>query len=155
MRISDWSSDVFSSYLNDMLEMSRTKFRSVSYPPVFNETAGNWFITHQDTYRDHPDLLVRFARAYTKGQIACEANPRFCVQAYWRAHPEAHPPGNEAAELEKATTLLSRRLQRVLPKPDGSARVPGQADLAAIRARPEQHTSALQSQKTLTYTVIL
>ncbi|MBO9355807.1 ABC transporter substrate-binding protein [Bordetella petrii] len=124
----------FNSSWNDMLEMSGTKIRRVAYPPVFNETAGNGFITHQDTYRDHPDLLVRFARAYTKGQIACEANPRFCVQAYWRAHPEARPDGDQAVELEKATTLLSRRLERVLHKPDGTARVPGQYNLAAIRA---------------------
>ncbi|OZI22033.1 nitrate ABC transporter substrate-binding protein [Bordetella genomosp. 7] len=124
----------FNSSWHDMLEMSGTKIRRIGYPAVFSETAGNGFIAHQDTYRDQPDLLVRFARAYTKGQIACEANPRFCVQAYWRAHPETRPAQNEAAELEKNSTLLARRLARVLHKPDGTARVPGQYDIAAIRA---------------------
>ncbi|HYG45715.1 MAG TPA: ABC transporter substrate-binding protein [Bordetella sp.] len=124
----------FNSSWHDMLEMSGTKIRRIAYPAVFSETAGNGFIAHEDTYRDQPDLLVRFARAYTKGQIACEANPRFCVQAYWRAHPETRPGGDGATELDKASTLLSRRLARVLHKPDGTARVPGQYDLQAIQA---------------------
>ncbi|MFJ1299011.1 ABC transporter substrate-binding protein [Pseudomonadota bacterium AL_CKDN230030165-1A_HGKHYDSX7] len=124
----------FNSSWNDMLEMSGTQIRRVAYPAVFGETAGNGFIAHVDTLRDNPQLLERFARAYTKGQLACEANPTFCVHAFWKANPQAKPEGDEARALQDATTLLSRRLQRVLHTPSGEARVPGQYDLAAIRA---------------------
>lgn len=125
----------FNSSWNDMLEMSGTKIHRVAYPKVFGETAGNGFITHTDNFRDHPDLMVRFARAYTKGQIACQANPEYCVHAFWRANPQARPSGNvdQARALADATTLLSRRLDRVLNHVDGQPRVPGQYDLKAIQ----------------------
>jgi NitT/TauT family transport system substrate-binding protein len=125
----------FNSSWDDMLEMSGTPIRRIAYPDVFKETAGNGFIAHVDTFRDHPDLLVRFGRAYTKAQIACEANPTFCVQAFWRAHPESKPAGPDAAkDLAEATELLSRRLKRVLHTEDGKTRIPGHYDLTAIRA---------------------
>jgi len=125
----------FNSSWNDLLEMSGTPIRRIAYPAVFSETAGNGFIAHVDTFRDQPDLMVRFGRAYTKAQIACEANPAYCVRAYWRANPQARPaPAEEAAALQRDTTLLARRLQRVLHKADGQPRQPGYFDLTAIRA---------------------
>ncbi|OZI35368.1 nitrate ABC transporter substrate-binding protein [Bordetella genomosp. 1] len=123
----------FNSSWNDMLEMSGTRIRRIAYPPVFGETAGNGFIAHVDTVRDNPDLLVRFARAYTKGQVACDANPTYCVRAFWQQNPQAKPEGDEARALQDATTLLSRRLKRVLYTADGQPRVPGQYDLKAIQ----------------------
>jgi len=125
----------FNSSWDDMLEMSGTKIRRIAYPEVFSETAGNGFITHTDNFRDHPDLLVRFARAYTKAQIACQTNPKYCVQAFWRANPQAKPAGTDPDRaLADATTLLSRRLDRVLNKADGTPRTPGRYDLKAIQA---------------------
>ncbi|ARP81630.1 nitrate ABC transporter substrate-binding protein [Bordetella genomosp. 8] len=124
----------FNSSWNDMLEMSGTPIRRIAYPSVFAETAGNGFIAHVDTFRDHPDLMVRFGRAYTKAQVACVANPEFCVRAFWRANPQSKPAGDEAQALKDQATLLSRRLQRVLYTPSGQPRVPGYYDLKAITA---------------------
>lgn len=124
----------FNSSWNDMLEMSGTPIRRIAYPPVFAETAGNGFIAHVDTFRDHPDLMVRFARAYTKAQVACMANPEYCVRAFWRANPQSKPAGDEAQALKEQATLLTRRLQRVLYTPAGQPRVPGYYDLNAIKA---------------------
>lgn len=125
----------FNSSWDDMLEMTGTRIRRIPYPAVFNETAGNGFITHVDNFRNHPDLLIRFARAYTKAQIACQANPSYCVQAFWRANPGARPEGTDPhLALTEATTLLTNRLKRVLQTPDGKPRVPGQYDLKAIHA---------------------
>lgn len=125
----------FNSSWDDMLEMSGTKIRRISYPSVFEETAGNGFITHIDNFKEHPDLLVRFGRAYTKAQIACEANPTYCVKAFWRANPGAKPSNADTPEaLQQAVTLLTNRLHRVLYKPDGSARIPGQYNFQAIHA---------------------
>jgi len=132
----------FNSSWDDQLELSGTPIRRIAYPAVFDETAGNGFIAHVDTFRDHPDLMVRFARAYTKGQIACEANPKFCVQAFWRANPQAKPSGDEAKALADSETLLSNRLRRVLHTPAGQARVPGQYDLKAIKAGIEAMAKA-------------
>jgi NitT/TauT family transport system substrate-binding protein len=125
----------FNSSWDDMLEMSGTPIRRIAYPSVFDETAGNGFIAHVDTFKEKPDLIVRFARAYTKAQIACEANPGFCVQAFWRQHPESKPTGGDAAKnLADASELLSRRLKRVLYTTAGAPRQPGHYDLTAIKA---------------------
>lgn len=133
----------FNSSWNDMLEMSGTKIRRIAYPEVFSETAGNGFITHTDNFRDQPELLARFGRAYTKAQVACQANPEYCVQAFWRANPQAKPTDADPARaLADATTLLSRRLDRVLNKPDGQPRVPGQYDLKALQAGIQAMASA-------------
>ncbi|WP_454731958.1 MULTISPECIES: ABC transporter substrate-binding protein [Cupriavidus] len=123
----------FNSSWDDLLELSGTRIRRLAYPAVFQEAAGNGFIAHVDTLRDQPDLVRRFGRAYTQAQYACEANPVFCVKAFWRQNPEAKPAGDEARNLREAAELLSRRLQRVLHTPAGTARVPGQYDVAAIQ----------------------
>lgn len=124
----------FNNSWGDMLELSGTQTRRIQYPEVFQEKPGNGFIAHQDTFRENPDLIRRFGRAYTEAQFVCEVNPAFCVQAFWRQHPESKPADAQGKGLEDAKTLLSRRLQRTLYFPDGSPRVPGQYDLQAIRA---------------------
>jgi len=124
----------FNSSWDDMLELSGTPIRRIRYPAVFDETAGNGFIAHQDTFRDHPDLIARFGRAYTKAQVVCDANPAFCVKAFWQAHPEAKPQGDEAKNLRDAVEVLKRRMTRVLETPDGKPRQPGAYNLPAIRA---------------------
>ncbi len=59
--------------------------------------AGNGFIAHVDTLRDQPDLdTPLLAAPTTQAQIVCEANPAFCVKAFWQQHPESRPAGDEA-----------------------------------------------------------
>ncbi|KAF1034518.1 MAG: hypothetical protein GAK35_04298 [Herbaspirillum frisingense] len=123
----------FNSSWHDSLEFAGTRIRRIAYPDVFQESAGNGFIAHVDTFRDHPDLIRRFGRAYTEAQIVCEANPRYCVRAFWRQNPTARPGGDEEKQLADAAELLSRRLKRVLYTPSGQPRVPGYYDLAAIK----------------------
>ncbi|RRV10239.1 ABC transporter substrate-binding protein [Pseudomonas sp. v388] len=123
----------FNNSWDDMLELSGTAIRRIAYPAVFQENPGNGFVAHQDTFRDNPDLIRRFGRAYTEAQRVCEANPTFCVQAFWRQHPESKPADAEGKGLADARTLLERRLQRTLYRPDGSARIPGEYDLDVIK----------------------
>lgn len=123
----------FNSSWNDLLELSGTKIRRIPYPAAFQETAGNGFIAHMDTLRERPDLVRRFGRAYTQAQVVCEANPTFCVKAFWQQHPESKPAGDEARQLAESAELLRRRLKRVLYTPSGAPRVAGQYDLAAIQ----------------------
>lgn len=123
----------FNSSWGDMLELAGTPIRRIPYPEVFQENPGNGFIAHQDTFTEHPDLIRRFGRAYTEAQFVCEVNPTFCVEAFWRQHPESKPADARGKGLEDARTLLSRRLQRTLYFTDGSPRAPGQYDLDAIK----------------------
>lgn len=123
----------FNSSWHDSLEFTGTRIRRIAYPDVFQEAAGNGFIAHVDTFRDNPDLIRRFGRAYTEAQVVCEANPRYCVRAFWRQNPSAKPAGDEDKQLADAAELLSRRLKRVLHTPSGQPRVPGYYDIAAIR----------------------
>ncbi|MCL2898487.1 ABC transporter substrate-binding protein [Brenneria tiliae] len=123
----------FNSSWGDILEFTGTRIRRIAYPAVFQETPGNGFIAHNDTFRDNPDLIRRFGRAYTQAQFVCEINPTFCVQAFWRRNPESRPADAEGKGLDEAVTLLSRRLQRTLYREDGSRRQPGEYDLGAIR----------------------
>ena len=123
----------FNNSWDDMLELSGTAIRRIAYPSVFQENPGNGFIAHEDTFKDNPDLIRRFGRAYTEAQFVCEVNPGFCVQAFWRQHPESKPADAQGKGLEDAKTLLSRRQQRTLYRADGSPRTPGQYDLQVIR----------------------
>jgi NitT/TauT family transport system substrate-binding protein len=124
----------FNSSWDDMLELSGTPIRRIHYPAVFDETAGNGFIAHRDTFAEHPDLIARFGRAYTKAQVVCDANPAFCVKAFWAEHPESKPQGDETKNLQEAVELLKRRLARVLQTPDGKPRQAGAYNLPAVRA---------------------
>ena len=123
----------FNSSWHDLLEFSGTPIRRIAYPAVFQENPGNGFIAHVDTFRDQPDLIRRFGRAYTEAQIVCEANPTFCVQAFWREHPESKPADADGKGLDDARKLLSRRLRYTLHRPDGSLRQPGEYNLQIIK----------------------
>jgi len=124
----------FNSSWDDILELSGTPIRRIAYPDVFQESAGNGFIAHEDTFKDNPDLIRRFGRAYTEAHYVCEINPTYCVQAFWRQNPESKPANADAKALADATTLLTRRLHRTLYREDGSRRTPGEYDLKVIRS---------------------
>ncbi|KAA9002721.1 ABC transporter substrate-binding protein [Affinibrenneria salicis] len=124
----------YNSSWGDIFELTGTKIRRIAYPDVFQETPGNGFIAHEDTFKDNPDLIRRFGRAYTEAQYVCEVNPEFCVQAFWRQYPESKPANADGKGLNDAKTLLTRRLQRTLYRENGSRRNPGEYDLPVIRA---------------------
>jgi NitT/TauT family transport system substrate-binding protein len=124
----------FNSSWDDALELSGTPIRRIRYPAVFDATAGNGFIAHRDTFASQPQLIARFGRAYTEAQVVCDANPAFCVKAFWEQHPESKPQGDEQKNLREAVELLKRRLDRVLRTSDGKPRKPGAYDLPAVRA---------------------
>ncbi len=123
----------FNNSWHDMLELTGTKIRRLPYPDAFGDMVGNGFVAHVDTITNNPKLLERFGRAFTKATIACEANPGFCVDAFYRSYPENRPRADELdAKRAEAVALLGRRLKRLLHTADGSNRVPGQYDLAPI-----------------------
>lgn len=124
----------YNSSWGDIFELTGTKIRRIPYPDVFQESPGNGFIAHEDTFKEHPDLIRRFGRAYSEAQYVCEVNPEFCVKAFWRQYPQSKPADADGKGLEEAKTLLSRRLQRTLYREDGTRRVAGEYDIPVIQA---------------------
>jgi len=123
----------FNNSWHDMLEQTGTKIRRLPYPDAFGQMVGNGFVAHVDTMRDNPELLGRFGRAFTKATIACEANPGYCVDVFYRAYPESKPRPDELEKKRaESIELLERRLARLLHTPDGAARKPGEYELAPV-----------------------
>jgi NitT/TauT family transport system substrate-binding protein len=129
---------------HDMLELSGTKIRRLKYPPTFERMISNGFIAHTDTLQNNPDLLARFGRAFTKAQLACAANTRNCIEAFWRRNPEARPKeGDPAKNLADAVTLLERRMDKILKGPDGKELAMfGQFDTGVIKEWLQQMAKA-------------
>lgn len=123
----------YNSSWHDLLELSGTPIRRIAYPDVFQETPGNGFIAHEDTFKTQPDLIRRFGKAWTEAQYVCQVNPEFCVRAFWKYAPESKPADAEGKGLQDAVTLLTRRLNRTLNKEDGTRRPPGAYDLPVIK----------------------
>jgi NitT/TauT family transport system substrate-binding protein len=124
----------YNSLWHTMLEFTGVKIRRLEYPATFRNMNSNGFIAHEDTLRDNPDLLARYGRAYTKSMVACDANPKLCVEAFWRMQPESKPRTDDAAlQLEQAIALTKLRMKKALQTPDGKPRVPGQFDLDTIQ----------------------
>jgi len=123
----------FNSSWHAMLELTGTSLRRLPYPQVFRDINSNGFIAHQDTLRDHPDLLARFGRAYTKSLIACDANPKLCVEAFWRLQPEARAKTDDPErQLAEAIALSRNRMNAVLRNRDGTPRTYGEFNLTVI-----------------------
>lgn len=125
----------YNSSWTAMLEQTGTKVHRLPYPPVFQKINSNGFLAHEDTVRDNPELLARFGRAYTKAVIACDANPRLCVETFWKYQPEAKPKDGDAdKQLQDAITLVKKRMDSTLRRPDGSTRVAGEFDVPVIKS---------------------
>jgi NitT/TauT family transport system substrate-binding protein len=124
----------YNSIWHAMLELSGTKIRRLPYPDTFRRMISNGFVASRDTFTKNPDVLARFGRAYTESLVACDANPRLCVQAFWRMQPESKPKdGDDAKALDEAVALVKLRMSKTLRTEDGQPRVPGEFDLAVIR----------------------
>lgn len=105
--------DVFHS----QIELGGFPIRRLELPERYNSLSGNSFATHVDTFRDNPDLLKRFGRAYSKGLTACVANPELCVRAMWDMHPATRPTdGDEAENMEGFIAILQTNLGFKLPE---------------------------------------
>ena len=114
-----------------LMEQQGTPLRRLPLKPIFLSAISNAYVAHQDTLRDQPDLLARFGRVVTEISAVCDAVPVYCVKAFWRAHPETRPrPEDEATTLAANLETMQRRTKRMAE----TAPVPGQFDLAALRA---------------------
>jgi len=118
----------------DMLEAQGTAVRRLAFPPAYRRMISNAYVAHQDTLKDRPDLLARFGRVVAESTVVCNTNPKFCVDAFWRAHPEAKPKeGDTARNLQDALRTITMNTTKALHDENGQDRVLGQFDLSIIR----------------------
>lgn len=124
----------FNSTWIDLLELSGTPARRLEFPPVFRRMITNGFLAHRSTVEGNPGLVERFGRAYTAAVAACDANPRACVEAFWRRNPQARPQSDLDTARADNIRIVERHFARVLRDEAGAPRVAGQYDLDVIRA---------------------
>ena len=99
------------------MEAIGADFRRLPMEQRYRELFSSGWIAHQDTLRDRPDLVVAFARAATKGVVACNANPEACVKNLWEMYPATKPAqGTEEEKLTDAVNILKVRLATMLPE---------------------------------------
>lgn len=123
----------FNSTWIDLLELSGTPARRLEFPPVFRRMVTNGFLAHRATIEDNPGLVERFGRAYAGAVAACDANPRACVQAFWRRNPQARPQADLDKALEDSIQIVRRHSDRTVRDESGAPRVAGRYDLDVIR----------------------
>ncbi|MDB5413524.1 MAG: ABC-type nitrate/sulfonate/bicarbonate transport periplasmic component protein [Rubritepida sp.] len=123
----------FNSTWIDLLELSGTPARRLEFPPVFRRMVTNGFLAHRSTIEGNPDLIERFGRAYAQSVAACDANPRACVEAFWRRTPQARPTENAEQALADNIRITQSASQRTTRDEAGQPRVSGQYDLGIIR----------------------
>lgn len=97
------------------IEVEGTAIRRLDLPPAYRTLPGNSFLAHADTIRDHPDLIEKFGRAYSKGLYACSVNPEGCVKMYWKINPSMQPIGDGAKALADNVKILRANLRYKWP----------------------------------------
>jgi NitT/TauT family transport system substrate-binding protein len=101
------------------LESLGYEFRYFDSPALQN-APGHVLVTTQDFIQQHPDVVGRVGRAYTKALVYYFANPEATVLAYWNAYPETKPqdmPEDEAL-ASKITVLELTKPGFVFDVPD-------------------------------------
>lgn len=109
--------------MHAILENTGVELNYLPLPDKFTRIFSNGMATHPDTIKERPEMLERFGRAYTKGIIACEANPEFCVRNFWEMYPEQVPQDvSEEVAMEQGLKNLWATLARVVHFPEGGER---------------------------------
>jgi len=105
------------------MESSGTKLRRVPVADKYRKLFSNGWLTHEDTLRDKPEMVVKFARAAAKGVVACQANVEACVNNFWALYPNTKPSqGTDAEKLAQAVRIVELRLATMIP-PEGPAQM--------------------------------
>ncbi len=123
----------FNSTWIDLLELEGTPARRLEFPPVFRRMVTNGFLAHRSTIEGNPGLIERFGRAYAAATVACDANPRACVEAFWRRNAAARPSSGQEQALADNIRIVQRHFDRTLRDDSGALRIQGRYDLDIIR----------------------
>lgn len=99
------------------MENSGAKLRRIAFEQRYRELFSSGWMAHEDTLKERPELVKAFAKAATKGVIACNADPRACVENFWNLYPATKPAqGSEEEKLADAVRVLKVRLATMIPE---------------------------------------
>lgn len=105
--------------LHATLQQQGTAIRRLKMPQKYLDLFSNGLIAHDEVLRDNPRLLAAFGRVLAKGIVACNVNRPACVRAFWKAHPNLKPAGDEAQAVANQVQLLNARFDKYLAFPRG------------------------------------
>jgi NitT/TauT family transport system substrate-binding protein len=94
-------------------ETTGTAIRRLPRDETSDKLFSNGLLAHEDWFKDanRRAVLVKFARAYAKGSLFCEVNPKACVELTWRKFPPTKPTGiEEGKALQDAIFVLKSKL---------------------------------------------
>src|SRR5258708_32337096 len=110
----------------------------------------NAYVANRSKLKASPDLYARFGRVVAQGAVICDTDPRFCIEAFWRAHPEARPKeGDVAKTMADALAMVTKTTAKVLRDEAKNDRARGALDLGEIREYVCALTQACEFARTL------
>lgn len=104
--------DVYNTFDVNAAQMlaSGIKVRKLEIPVKYRQLMSNGYVTHEDNVKEKPRMLAGFGRAATKGVIACDENPKWCVSTFWKHYPQTKPQqGTEEEKMAAALQMLAAR----------------------------------------------
>lgn len=108
---------------NAAMEAQGTKIRRLAYPADMQQASSHGLIFSDKTINERPELVARVGRAYAKGVLGCQANPRGCLEAFWQAYPALKPPGADEKPVQNQLAVLKVILDLMTAFPEsGPAR---------------------------------
>jgi len=92
-------------------------FRYLSSPQI-NSVFAWGLVSTADNLKNNPGQATALARALTKGRIACAADTRQCIEAYFKEYPNAKPPGLDSETAIKEQERILKVYLSYGPKPE-------------------------------------
>lgn len=109
------------------LETTGTRIRRLPVKEKYLALSSNGLLAHEDTIKNQGKTLAAFGRAYTKGIVACDANPAGCVRTFWRLYPTEKPTqGTEERRIADGVAVVRARLDRMAAFPPGAPKTFGE-----------------------------
>src|SRR5690606_24686493 len=80
------------------LERAGFPLRRLEFPEEFVGNPSHGLIATEAKIANEPELIGRFGRAWSKGEVACAANIDGCLIAFWRQYPQLKPANKTLEE---------------------------------------------------------
>ena len=105
------------------LERAGFPLRRLEFPEEFVGNPSHGLIATEAKIANEPELIGRFGRAWSKGEVACAANIDGCLIAFWRQYPQLKPANKTLEEaIAYERPLLAARLKKLLYFEPGAER---------------------------------
>ena len=101
------------------METEGVAIRRLAQLPNYEALMSNGFVAHEELIRDKPEVIIGFGRAVAKATVFCEANPKACVELFWKAYPNTKPNGDAAKVLDDGVKIFLSDFKSKLAFPPG------------------------------------